>query len=287
MNLFEKNLKEKIESLGTPLLNWNVSINRGIITGYNKAYIITGEVRENLIRGHTSSEKLIRPILRGRDIERYQYNFADLWLILAKYGSHKYIPNSYPAIYHHLSYYKSELKNRGQCRYSMSGGKITDRDYPGQHHWIELDNNPTDKYLDNFLKQKIIYPNMTKFLPFYLDQEGFFTNQKCFILSGENLGYLTSFFNSEIFMFCFRDKFPELLGGTRELSKIFFETIAVKTVTNETNQFFEAKVLELQRLKKDGKPFHHVEKTIQAHLYEIYELNGEEQQIIQVNNKLK
>lgn len=188
MNLFEKNLKEKIESLGTPLLNWNVSINRGIITGYNKAYIITGEVRENLIRGHTSSEKLIRPILRGKDVHRYGYSFKDLWLLFIPWHfplheditihgcsikAEEAFKSQYPAVYYYLYQYKDELSSRN----TAETGKI--------YEWYALQRWGSN-YWDNFLKQKIIYPNMTKFLPFYLDQEGFFTNQKCFILSGEN-----------------------------------------------------------------------------------------------------
>ena len=141
-----------------------------------EAFIISKENWTAFSR--SNSAEIIRPIL-SRDIERYQYNFPDFWLILATDGSHKYIPNSYPAIYHHLSYYKSELKNRGQCRYSMSGGKITDRDYPGQHHWIELDNNPTDKYLDNFLKQKIVWKALGLEPAFTVINEEMFVNDKC------------------------------------------------------------------------------------------------------------
>lgn len=81
--------------------------------------------------------------------------------------------------------------------------------------------------MDDFSKPKIIYPNMTKYLPFYLDIEGFMVNQKCFIMTGEKLNYLTSFLNSNVFKVCFKDYFPELQGGTKELSKIFFERIPV------------------------------------------------------------
>lgn len=69
---------------------------------------------------------------------------------------------------------------------------------------------------------------MTKYMPFVYDENCFFTNQKCFIVTGECIAFLTVFFNSSIFKFCFRDAFPELQGGTRELSKIFFDKIPVK-----------------------------------------------------------
>jgi len=72
---------------------------------------------------------------------------------------------------------------------------------------------------------------MTKFMPFYLDKKGYYTNQKCFIITGNNLAYLTAFFNSNIFKICYRDNFPELLGGTRELSKIFFEDVKIPPIS--------------------------------------------------------
>ena len=87
------------------------------------------------------------------------------------------------------------------------------------NQWFETQDQIN--YSDEFFKQKIIYPNMTKYLPFFLDQDNFFTNQKCFIITGEHLGFLVAFFNSNIFKFCFRDSFHTLQGGTRDLSKVF------------------------------------------------------------------
>lgn len=79
---------------------------------------------------------------------------------------------------------------------------------------------------------------MTKYLPFVYDEAYFLTNQKCFILTGSNMAYLTAFLNSSLFKYCFRDSFPELQGGTRELSKIFFDKIPVKKVSSEQNEMF-------------------------------------------------
>ena len=93
--------------------------------------------------------------------------------------------------------------------------------------------------MEDFFRQKIIYPNMTKFMPFYLDKKGYYTNQKCFIITGNDLAYLTAFFNSNIFKICYRDNFPELLGGTRELSKIFFETIKIPPINTLMSEDFD------------------------------------------------
>ena len=77
----EKQIKEKIEQIGTPLKEWDIQINYGIKTGFNEAFIINGEKRKELIEQDPKSAEIIRPILRGRDIKRYSYDFADLWLL--------------------------------------------------------------------------------------------------------------------------------------------------------------------------------------------------------------
>jgi hypothetical protein len=104
-------------------------------------------------------------------------------------------------------------------------------------------------YREDFFRQKIVYPNMTKFMPFFLDKNGFYTNQKCFIITGNNLAYLTAFFNSNVFKICYRDNFPELLGGTRELSKIFFENVKIPPIKDLISEDFDTLVDDLQNGK--------------------------------------
>ena len=100
--------------------------------------------------------------------------------------------------------------------------------------------------MDDFNQPKIIYPNMTKYMPFVFDNNGFLTNQKCFIVTGQYVAFLTAFFNSSLFKYCFRNSFPELLGGTREMSKIFFDKIPVIVINNQLNELFASKIMEIQ-----------------------------------------
>ena len=164
----EQSIKSKIEAIGTPLREWNVQINYGIKTGYNEAFIISTQKREEILNNckddaeRLRTADLIRPILRGRDIKRYGYTWAGLWVILAKFGSHEYLEVQYPAIFAHLKQYEGKLKARGQCRYTSSGKINKNKNYPGQHHWLELDNNPSDKYMEDFSKPKVIYPETTQ-----------------------------------------------------------------------------------------------------------------------------
>ena len=86
-------------------------------------------------------------------------------------------------------------------------------------------------------------------MPFLLDKESFITNQKCFIMTGEKLAYLTTFFNSNIFKICYRDNFPELQGGTRELSKVFFEQVKIPDVEDIIDVDFDTLVDDVQKGK--------------------------------------
>ena len=130
-------------------------------------------------------------------------------------------------------------------------------------------------YIGDFLKPKIVYPNMTKYMPFVYDEKQYVTNQKCFIITGELMPYLTAFLNSSLFKFCFRDSFPELQGGTREMSKIFFDKIPVLKVTEEKNEEFREIVNSLQSSYTKEQAM-----RIDAMLFDLYNLTDEEQNAI-------
>jgi hypothetical protein len=123
----ERRIKEKIERIGTPLKDWDIQINYGIKTGFNDAFIIDGAKRKELIEEDSKSDEIIRPILRGRDIKRYGYEFADLWLInthngIKEKGIKPINIDLYPAIKKHLDKYYPELKKRldkGETSYNL------------------------------------------------------------------------------------------------------------------------------------------------------------------------
>ena len=237
----EQRIKAKIEAIGTPLKEWNVNIYRGILTGYNDAFIIDKAKKEEILANCQSEEELkktdelIRPILRGRDIKRYGYEFADLYIITT-FPSLKIDIELYPAVKQHLlSFGYDRLKQTGE----KGARKKTN------NKWFETQDSIG--YWEDFFKQKIVYPNMTKFMPFFLDNENFLVNQKCFIMTGEKLAYLTAFLNSNIFKICYRDNFPELQGGTRELSKIFFEQMKIPDIQHIINEDFDILVDDMQK----------------------------------------
>ena len=263
----EQRIKEKIEKVGVPLKDWDIQINYGIKTGCNEAFIIDKAKKDELIALSPNSVDIIRPILRGRDIKRYGYDFADTYLLNVHNGiREKGIPpiniDDYPAVKAHLDQYWDKISvrdDRGKTPYNLRNCA----------------------YMDDFNKQKIIYPNMTKYLPFLFDDKNFFVNQKCFIITGQYIGFLTAFFNSSLFKYCFRDNFPELRGGTRELSKIFFETIPVIAIDAKIEINFLNAVKDIQNNYTHSKAF-----SLDEMIFKLYKLSREEETEIlnKVNN---
>ena len=273
----EQKIKQKIEAVGTPLKDWDIQINYGIKTGFNDAFIISTEKRNEILSKCQSEDErkrtaeLIRPILRGRDIKRYGFDWANQWLI-ATFPSRHYDINDYPAVMKYLLSYGIERLEQTGKTHVIDGEKIKARKRTN-NKWFETQDSIS--YWEEFLRPKIIYPNMTKYMPFVYDEDNYLTNQKCFIITGLHVAYLTAFLNSSIFKYCFRDSFPELLGGTRELSKIFFDKIPVKKVSNDEESMFRKAVEDIQKNYSIQKA-----KVIDSMLFDLYQLTEEERQLI-------
>ncbi len=246
-NIKELEIKKRIEKVGTPLKDWDININYGIKTGFNEAFIISTQKKEEILNNCKDSIELektkdiIKPVLRGRDIKKYSYEWADLWLINTHNGvKEKNIPpidiNDYPAVKNHLDNFYPQLEKRsdkGNTPYNLRNCA----------------------YLEEFEKEKIVYPNMTKYRPFYFDTNYFYTNQKCFIITGKQneLKFLIALLNSWVFDYAFKEYFPKLLGGTIELSKIFFETVPIPQISEEEQKPFEILVNYIMFLKENQK----------------------------------
>lgn len=279
----EQSIKRKIESVGKPLRDCDINIFRGVLTGYNGAFIITTERRDEILSNCKSEEErqrtesIIRPILRGRDIKRYSYDWAGLWLIWIPWHFPLHLDSSiqgssaeaeqafmdqYPSVYQHLLLYKPQLSARNKAETGI------------RYEWYALQRWGAN-YSDDFSQPKIMYPNMTKFIPFYYDEKGFYQNDKSFMITGNHLAYLTAFLNSSLFKFCFLDNFPELQGGTRELRKIFFDKIPVLNVSDDVNDEFKVLVNEIQTKYSKEKAV-----AIDNMLFDLYDLTKAERDAI-------
>ncbi|ADU40282.1 Eco57I restriction endonuclease [Helicobacter pylori 35A] len=297
-------LRGKMERFGTPLKDWDIQINYGIKTGANEAFIITTEKRNEILNACKTQEErkrtetLIKPILRGKDIKRYSYEWADLWVIIAKFGSHEFLEVEYPTIYNHLLQYKDQLEKRGQCRYSR-GSQNSNKPYPGQHHWLELDNNPRDSYLQEFEKEKIVYGEIVQEPRFYLDNGEcklgyFYAEATSFILTGEHLHYLLGMLHSKLITFAFKTFYAG--GGLGEsgyrYKKAFIERLPIPKITPQ-NQELARKITDcakqiLEAKEKDPKAnTQKLEKEIDALVYQLYNLTDEEIKIIEEGQEIK
>lgn len=258
------NIKEFIEKQGEALVKWDIVINRGILTGFNDAFIIPDSVKEKIVNKDSKSIEIIKPVLRGKDVSAWFSEYENYWLV-ATFPSRKINIDNYIAVKEHLlSFGKERLEQDGNGR-KKTGNK-----------WFETQDQIS--YWENFEKPKIIFPNMTKFLPFVYDDTGIYTNQKCFIITGSKLKYLTCFFNSKLFKYCFSDNFPELQGGTKELSKVFFDKIPVKQIKTDEEEIPFSKMVDyLVALKKinsnnemDQYMFIYFEQVANALIFEWY-----------------
>ena len=273
----ELSIKRKVEEAGVPLKNWDVEIYRGVLTGYNDAFIITSETREEILSNcaddseRERTAEIIRPILRGRDIKRYGYEWADQYII-ATFPSRQYNIDDYPTLKEFLLSFGIERLEQTGKEYIIDGEKVKARKKTN-NKWFETQDSIS--YWDEFSKPKIIYPNMTKFLPFVYDTSGLVTNQKCFIITGIRLAFLTAFLNSSLFKFCFADKFPELQGKTRELSKIFMDEIPVMEVGDDDEARFVMLVEATQRNISKEKLW-----EIDNAIFDLYQLTKEEREYV-------
>ncbi|MDA7891875.1 Eco57I restriction-modification methylase domain-containing protein [Akkermansiaceae bacterium] len=267
-------IKSTVEQCGIPLHKWAIYINSGIKTSHNKAFIVDSEKYESLVQLDPNSSKLLHPILRGEDVKRYHPDWKNYYVI----GTFKQLRGSYniddyPAIKSHLEQYRRELEPRPAdwkiSRDGKWGGRNTQ---PFDYLWYEVFFSPD---LECFHQPKVMYPNMTKFLPFYFDKSSnWFCNQKAFVITGEQktLSYLTAFFNSSTFRCCFKDNFPELLGNTYELSKKYFKEIPVLDINDSYKVIFNHLIELIQFAKADDQlsAFQFLEDLIDACVMECY-----------------
>ena len=213
----ELSIKRKVEKAGVPLKNWDVEIYRGVLTGYNDAFIITSEKRDEILSNCTNdaererTAEIIRPILRGRDIRRYSYEWADLWLI----NTHNGVKGSlervhiedYPAIKQHLDYYWDKIESRsdkGDTPYNLRNCA----------------------YVDEFSKPKIVWGNLNTRGSYAMAPENMFINAPaCMIVPG--CQYLLAMLNSKVADYYIRNLGVVRNGGFFEYKPMFVEQIPV------------------------------------------------------------
>ena len=250
----EQRIKAKIEAIGTPLKDWDISINYGIKTGFNDAFIIDGKKRAELIAQDPKSEEIIRPILRGRDIKRYGYEFADLYIITT-FPSLKIDIESYPAV-------KQHLLSFGYDRLKQTGDKGARK--KTNNKWFETQDSIS--YWEDFSKPKIIYGQFRKG-DFSFDNEKHFLSSNEYFIVSEccNLKTLLAFLNSKI-IYTYGCMIMNNLGGATTIAQkdIFLRIPIPIKIDNKYEKAIEDLI--------DNKKYEAIEEVI----YKIYNLTKEE-----------
>ncbi|QFT20979.1 Modification methylase PaeR7I [Pseudomonas sp. THAF187a] len=207
---------------GKPLGNFvNGHFYRGITTGFNDAFVISEETKNKLISADINSAELIKPYIRGRDIARWKAEPTGFYLIAFPFGFHKKLEN-YPAVLEHLTQFEVPLRKRGQCTSSRNGKS------EGQHHWLELDNNPKESYFSAFERPKIVSTKVSVQPTFAFDTSGsYLANTAYFIAVGELGNYLLPLLNSSISGFYARSVFVGKQNGWYEVQPNALEAFPV------------------------------------------------------------
>ena len=252
----EQSIKAKIEAVGVPLKEWDIQINYGIKTGFNDAFIINGETKEKLIAEDPKSAGIIRPLLRGRDIKRYGYQFADLYLITT-FPSLKIDIEQYPAVKQHfMSFGYDRLKQTGE----VGARKKTN------NKWFETQD--TISYWEDFSKQKIVWKRVGSILRFCFENEGFVALDSTCFATGNHIKYLVAILNSKLGNYMLQDS-PKTGTGDLLVSVQAIEPIRIPIPSIEIEQQIE-KMLQEQ-------DYHRIDNFV----YEIYGLSVEEIQFIE------
>lgn len=278
-------LKAKIERIGTPLKEWQgLNIYRGILTGYNEAFIITTEKRNEILANckdkaeKERTAKLIRKMLRGRDIKRYSYEWAGLWVINAHNGYKNQngekveainIEN-YPSLKKHFDEFYPQLEKRadkGLAPYNLRNCA----------------------YIEEFEREKIVYSEIVRKPQFYLDTKlNFYAEATSFILTGENLKYLIAFLNNDFVAFIFKTFYA---GGNLgengfRYKKAFLEKLPIPKI-NSKNQKLADELInlvdEILKAKEQDKNANtqELENKINSLVYKLYNLTEDEIKIIE------
>ena len=230
-------LKKKIEKIGTPLKEWNIRINYGIKTGFNEAFIIDSKTKNKLIEEDGKCGELLKPILNGRDVKRYQYQFVDSWLI-ATLPSLKINIDAYLGIKRYLHGFGRRLEQTGE-----KGSRKKTR-----NKWFEIQDNIS--YWEELEKEKIIWMELSDAQTFMLDTDNYYINKTLYFMTGDSLRYLLAVLNSKVIFYYYNLTSSSSGVGTTMWQKINVEKLPIPKIDEKEKKLFIEKADKLLELKK-------------------------------------
>lgn len=278
------NLKSKIKLSGMPLKTWNLKINFGVKTGFNDAFIISTEKKEEILLACKTKEErerteaIIRPVIRGKDVGVYKNNWAGLWLICT-FPAKKYDIDTYPALKAYLlSFGKERLEQSGKKYGTFSARKKTKND------WFETQDSIA--YWKDLDKPKIIWKRIGSILRFaYDDEKSMCLDSTCFA-TGEHVKFLCAIFNSKLGHFMLQDS-SKTGTGDLLISVQAIEPIVVPFPSEDSKREIESLVDRILSAKKldPQADITNLEREIDRLVYDLYGLTEDEIAIVEGTNR--
>jgi len=285
----EQRLKEKIERIGKPLKDWDVNIYYGIKTGLNEAFIINDARRKEILNNckdeaeRRRTEAIIKPILRGRDIQRYYYEWAGLW-VMGTFPALKLNIENYPAI---KKYFLNHFDIR---QLEQSGKKYPELGFDARkktgNKWFETQDQIA--YYPEFEKEKVVWTPVNSEYSFTIIPSGIFFLNSIFMITGKNIKTFCAIFNSKLIRYYITFLFSSENNYTYA-SKETMEKIPLPPITSATEPIvsqIESLVDKILAAKK-GNPQADTstwEREIDRLVYKLYDLTEEEIRIVENKN---
>jgi len=265
------NLKLKIEKDSKLLKDFKISINFGIKTGYNEAFIIDENKKNELIKADPKNIEIIKPILRGRDVQKYAYEFSKQWAICT-FPSLEINIEDYPTIQKYfLSVGKKRLEQSGETN---SRKKTNNK-------WYETQDSIS--YWKEFEKPKIIWGEISDKPKFAFDDANYYAEATTFLLTGGNLKYILAILNSKVSEWYFHTIGTTTGMGTNRWKKYKIESLPIKSATKEQENEIENIAHRIIEIKKNDPEADvtMLEDRIDKLVYQLYGLTEEEIKIVE------
>jgi type I restriction-modification system DNA methylase subunit len=278
-------LLEKLRQSGTPLGEYvEGRFYRGILTGLNEAFVVDRATRDRLIAEHPSSEEVLKPFLRGRDVKRWRIESQDLWLIFipwhfplhndltiqgASPKAEKTFKENFPAIYNHLLSYKSALSKRNSAETGI------------RYEWYALQRCAAS-YWEEFDNPKILYPDIYEKQSFTLDKHRFFAANTCYFIPTSE-AWICGLLNSQIVEWFYSKISSSVRGGYLRAFSSYMGQIPIPK--SSTGQKQKISALVQKCLDAKGKNVAKFETEIDNFVAKLYDLTPEELALIEGRGK--
>ena len=274
----ERSIKQKVETVGVPIREWDVQIYRGILTGYNDAFIISSEKRKEILANCADEDErertaeLIRPILRGRDIKRYDYEFAGQYII-ATFPSRQYNIDDYPALREFLLSFGMERLEQTGKEYDINGKKVKARKKTN-NKWFETQDSIS--YWDDLSQPKIIWKRVGSIIRFSYDEKGIFGLDSTCFATGKHISYLCCVLNSSMGHYLLNGA-PRTGTGDLLISVQAVEPVRVPVIDDSDGTFREL----VKRFISN--PSRELDDEIDNIIFDLYGLKPDEREYIVSN----